>query len=287
MVLVSACSLAAASVSGAPATFNIDPAQSIITASGNAAGFTFQEQGPGSLTTSIMGTIQADVTSSTIQFTGGSSLDAVTNGVWEPGTNGDPGMALADFGGHAGNFLASVDGAFRDIVLDVTSPLLVVTNNQFDSMALVFSFPSNSIGHFDYNAGSFGSGSSMFSGAATNDVLSGASLTTTGGVQTLTIQVDASFVFGALVEDDSILTFTGQLVATRSLGPQIDTISVSSQQVLLTVSGPGAPTYQLQSSTNLVDWAGAQTTVATNGQQYLFSTTPSGPIQFFRLAAGP
>ena len=72
----------------APEVFTIDSSQSQITLSGKVAGFPFSAQGAGSLTTTYSGEINADISGSTIQFTGSSTIIAATNGVWQPGVGG-------------------------------------------------------------------------------------------------------------------------------------------------------------------------------------------------------
>src|SRR5436190_24154754 len=84
-----------------PQVFTLDSGQSQITLAGKAAGFTFSEQGPGSLTTHYNGPIKIELTASTIRFTGGSAADAQTNGVWQPAPGGGAGSAPADYAGKA------------------------------------------------------------------------------------------------------------------------------------------------------------------------------------------
>src|SRR5258707_1211700 len=55
-------------------TFTIDPARSSIALSGTVEGAALLEQTPGSLTTPFTGTIQVDVTPTTVRFPGGSSV---------------------------------------------------------------------------------------------------------------------------------------------------------------------------------------------------------------------
>jgi hypothetical protein len=92
----------------ATVVFNLDPARSSITLSGSVLNNALKEQGPGSLTTSFSGTIAADVAGSTIQFIGGSAIDAQTNGNWQPQASGVAGSEQDDHavpGGElAGNF---------------------------------------------------------------------------------------------------------------------------------------------------------------------------------------
>jgi hypothetical protein len=85
--LLSACMISATSATAStvtPVEFTLDESQSKITLSGTVLGNPVTEQAPGSLTTTFYGKIVADVTSTAIQFTGGSTLTARTNGVWKP-----------------------------------------------------------------------------------------------------------------------------------------------------------------------------------------------------------
>lgn len=68
-------------VQAAPEVFTIDNFQSQITLSGAVAGYTFSAQGAGALTTTYSGSINADISGSTIQFTGSSAIIAKINGV--------------------------------------------------------------------------------------------------------------------------------------------------------------------------------------------------------------
>jgi hypothetical protein len=57
---------------GAPVVFTLDPARSLVTLSGDALGNPLAPQADGSLTTAFGGTLNADVTATSIEFTGGS-----------------------------------------------------------------------------------------------------------------------------------------------------------------------------------------------------------------------
>src|SRR5262245_7951490 len=152
----------------APLVFTIDPAESQLTISGKVAGSDLKEQGAGSLTTKLGGTLQTDVTGSTIQFTGGSVIDPEVNGTWEPGIGGAAGSAPADFAGKAGSFITA-KGAFRNLIIDVTSAALAIANGTFDAAALTFGFPANSTATLDYDL-VLTHGSRTLSGLATNKV---------------------------------------------------------------------------------------------------------------------
>ncbi len=272
---------------GVPTVFSIDPAQSQLTLSGTANGSPFVQQGPGSLTTVYTGNINADVSASTIQFTGSSAIDARTNGVWQPLLGGGAGSAPANYGARvtlSTPFGAvTVNAALRNVILDVTSPVLAVTNNNFNSSALLFSFNTNSSSALDYNAG-IASGSLSLAGLSTNKVNTGATLTNIAGAQKITIPVDTDYVFNfnAVIPVTVLLHLTGQLVATSTAAPIFRSIVVTNQTVVLTVEN-ATPQSQLQTSINLTNWFPAPGMVTNILARTIFTTPVAGPVRFYRL----
>jgi hypothetical protein len=264
--------------------FTIDSSQSQISLSGKIAGFPLTAQGAGSLMTTYSGNINADVAGSTIQFTGSSAIIAKTNGVWQPAVGGASGSALADYGAQANlSFFGTGYGAARNIVLDLTSPLLTLTGTNFDSTALVFSFATSSASSFNYNT-SIKQGTLSLTGNSTNSVANGASLTTNGNVLKLVIQINAQFAFTLLTAGDTPLDLTGQIVATNLMTapPNISSIVLNNQNVVLTVGNATAQS-QVQISTNLTSWLPASTTVSNYSGSMIFTTPLSGPQSFFRV----
>jgi hypothetical protein len=262
--------------------FTLDDTQSTVTLSGNVLGINLQEQGPGSLTASYFGTIKADLTGAQIQFPGGSTLAARTNGVWSPGPGGSS-SGPADYGAQASILGGVVKGALRNIVLDLTSGALPMNNGVFDGSALRFGFLTNGSSSFDYLAGPLGSASIALSGISTNKIVNGASLTTVGDTQTLTIQVDTEFKFTALVANDSTVHLTGKLVATKTAQPIITSIVVKNQTVTLQVQGAGSAP-RLDSSTNLTQWTTRNPTITPQTGGAALSLPVDGPVEFYRAA---
>lgn len=266
----------------APVQFTIDPAQTQITLSGSVAGSTLKEQGPGSLTTTISGTMLADVTGTSIQFTGGSSLIAKTNGVWQPGPGGASGSAPADYGAQASTFLGTIKGALRDLVLDMTSGSLPINNGQFDASGLIFGFKTNGTAAFDYDAGFLGRDSIELSGLSTNKIVNGATLSGASGSQKLVIQVDTEFKFSAISDNDSAVHLTGQLVAAEAAGgPRILSISVQNQNATVLVQGAAAST-ALQFSSDFKGWNALGAARADNANGAAFTFPLSGNQGFIR-----
>ncbi|MBI2927730.1 MAG: hypothetical protein HYY24_18695 [Verrucomicrobia bacterium] len=274
---------------GAPATFTIDPAQSQITISGTALGNELLEQGPGSLTARFGGTFEADVTDSTIQFTGGSAIDAEPSGEWEPLPDGSFGKAPADYGAKATVLGSDTKASLRNTLLDATSGVLALASGTFDSAGIVFGFPTESTASLDYRVSGFlgTSGSKRLEGLSTNQVTTGGTLLTSGGTQTLTIPVDAKFSFTLLLSDDIKFTLTGQLVATRTLGPDLvfdsRSVTVGGDTVTLHWEAPPGQKFRVESSSDLKTWRERATGITSATTAYIWSAPTEGPIELFRL----
>jgi hypothetical protein len=77
------------------------------------------------------------------------------------------------------------------------------------------------------------------------------------------------------------------VTVTNLVTPQIATASGGGNQLVLQVSGASGPDYQIQSSTNLINWSAVFT---TNSPPMPFTWTngnSSLPQNFFRIQAGP
>ena len=212
-------------VHSSPETFTIDPARSAITLSGNVAGATLLEQAAGSLTTPFSGSLQLDVTPTSVQFTGGSAVVPVEAHNWEPGQRGVAGSAPASYGAKGSLviviFPATAVAATRRLVFDLTSDAaLPRTGDTFNTDRLVFRFAdtANSVLDYKVSGAVSSSASKVLSGLSTNKVSTMASLTSAGGVETLIIPVSATYHFRLLSNNDTQLTFQGNIVATRTSG---------------------------------------------------------------------
>lgn len=269
-------------------SLTLDTNQSAITISGSIAGFSFVEQGAGSLTTRYGGTIQAGLAAGTIQFTGQSVIQAQNNGSWQPKADGTTGSEPANYGATANGGIATAKAALRNIQLDATSPAITVSNGQFDSASLVFGFPSSATSTLAYNVTGLisKSGAKALTGYATNKVTSLATLTTAGGQQTLTIPVDATFLFTVLSANDTTINLKGQLVAIRSAAASVTIQSVAVQNQVVTLHWQGAPgeQYQVHASADLVLWQTNAVNVTSSTTDYTWSGPATASRQFFRLA---
>lgn len=267
---------------GAATIFTVDSGQSQITLSGTITGYAFTAQGPGSLTATYEGTLKAAVSGPTIQFTGLSMIAAITNGTWQPKAGGGSGSAPADYGAEATiPLVGTAYGAARNLVLDLTSPVLNLTQTNFDSSQLIISLVTNSSPVLDYRS-ALQSGSLTLSGEATNSIAGGSFLSTNGNLLRLVIQIKATLA----EPDNSVLTLTGEIVATNLLAiptvPVITHVTDSDGDLVLSVTN-ASTTSQLLSSTNLTTWMPASATVSSNGGFIIFTTPISGPRTFFRV----
>jgi hypothetical protein len=167
-------------------------------------------------------------------------------------------------------------GALRNLVLDVTSGSIQMTNNQFSASSLVFGFPPGSTASFDYDAGLLGTGAVALSGAATNNIGTLASIN--GG--TLSVDIDTVFKFTSPVTGN--LHLTGKLVASQTAEIEITSIQVQGQTVTLQVQGAG-PSATLQSSTDLKTWGPQSATQSPSGGGTAFTFPVNGTNGFFRV----
>jgi hypothetical protein len=279
-VSVGLAGLGSARLAAAVIHFTVDPSQSRLSATGTVVGTTLQEQGPGSLTTSFSGQISADLTTSSIQFLDGSTILALTNGVWQPGPTGTS-AAPADYAAQANVLGLVVKAAVRNLVLDLTSQALPIMNGGFDASALVLRFPTNSSASFDYAAGALGQGSIVLSGFSTNSVVNGGTLSSSAGIPILSIRIDAQFYFKALEPNDTTVRVTGMLVAAPAL--EIRSIQLQGQTVTVEAQNAQA-TVNLQVSNDLKAWTtqAADRTNVNGIVRLTFQT--AGDRGFYRLS---
>ncbi len=241
-------------------TFTIDPARSGVTLSGTVQNANLFEQGPGGLATSFAGTIQMDVTPTTVRFPGGSAVVPTEANAWSPGSNG-----AASYGAK-GTFIigfssADLVAATRKVAFDLTSATIPRTGDDFDSDGLVLGFSDAAHPVLDYQVtGAFSdSGSVALKGLSTNNAASTSSITRFGGVETVVIPVNFTYSFGLFSSNDVQLNFAGNIVAVHES-------AVTDPPVVnfTPPSGPAAPLklawsslYKLQRATQLTqpDWA--------------------------------
>lgn len=223
LAVVFAAALSPAVVRATPISFTIDPAQSSLTASGSMAGTVMMAQKFGSNVTSYSGTVEADLTAEGIKFTGGSLVAANQSGMLEPDIDGMLGSARANYGHWASvelGLFQTLEGnsAIRGLVFSPSSQIVPMSlsgdAHSFDTTQLDFTVASGTI---DYLIGSSYFGSRDLSALYDTNGDGPATLAVTGNVETLTIPVSLGFRTSMMTANDSILMFSGQIVATREV----------------------------------------------------------------------
>ena len=101
----------------------------------------------------------------------------------------------------------------------------------------------------------------------------------------MTIPVDATFYFTMLSANDTVIRLQGQLVATQAAEGsfQVQSLSVTSQQVLLQWQASAGQQFQVESSTDLQTWITNATITPPAAGLYTWTGAVSGPLSFFRL----
>ena len=123
---------------GVQRNYTLDQNSSSITISGSVDGNTILTQGTNSLTAKYSGSIITDRQSNTINtisFSGGSSIDALVSGNWQPSVGGTSGTAAAaDYGGRTTVSGANVKLAGRNLFADLVTggAAMNIANGQFD-----------------------------------------------------------------------------------------------------------------------------------------------------------
>ena len=268
--------------------FTLETNLSSVTISGTVMGASITEQGPGSLTASVGGTIQASLAGNTIQFTGRSQILVETNGNWQPAADGTAGSAPGDFGVKANLGIASGVAAARNMQFDVTSSAVNVIGGQFGATNLTFSFASNTLSSLAYNVSGLISkhGSVPLTGSATNNITSTGSLAKVGNEQTLTIPLDATFYLGLISTNDTMIRMQGQLVAAQSAEVPlvINSVTVQGQSLRFQWQATPGSQFQVQYSTNLKDWTNSATVITPASGTNTWTESVVGSFKFFRVA---
>ena len=110
-------------------------------------------------------------------------------------------------------------------------------------------------------------------------------------VPTVVTQANTTNPFTVKVADNGSpsLSATQSYIVTVSplTHPRIATVTLSGGQLVLQVNGDSGPDYQIQTSTNLMDWSVLFTTNATP-MPFSWTNTNTGlSMSFFRIQAGP
>ena len=107
----------------------------------------------------------------------------------------------------------------------------------------------------------------------------------------LVTQANTTNEFTALVADNGMPSLNAArdfaVVVTNLASPQVLTVSASDGQLILQVNGASGPDYQVQASTNLLNWTPVFTTNSP-AMPFTWPTgTTNGPLDFFRILVGP
>lgn len=215
--------------------FALDPAQSVLTASGSTdtpiGTINLSPQKSGSLSTSYHGTISADVTGSKIAFDYASNVIADVSGTYKPQSN--PPLPPTDPGSAPGNYAAQVSIPFlgmgvvavRDLAFNIGSEALdIQPNGDFASNGETFRAITGR-GDYYYTFGSGGAGTENVKGDLQSEAAEPSRYVVANGVATLTIPVDINVEFAVFGTDpDTRFHLTGRLVATASAPTQTTVI---------------------------------------------------------------
>jgi hypothetical protein len=203
-------------------SYTIVPAQSSLSVSGNLTGNFASPQTAGSTTTSFSGNIAANLTANTIEFPGGSMLNAALLAAnQQPRADATPGSAPANYGRTApGPFSSTTLEAIRGLELfiedDTSGAGIPFAGQNFSSADLVLVINS-------------GESDSLFGNTSNEIDLSGkgtansngngqSSLTQSGGIETLTLKFSTGSIGYSINQSvDTSLIFTGTIVATREV----------------------------------------------------------------------
>jgi len=274
-------------------TFVIDQEASTVSVAGSVSGVQGQPQGPGSMTTRFTGTIVADVGASTIQFVGGSVIEMLDSGDWQPAPGGVAGSAPANLAGMAQNFLATAKGALREMELEVTSPLLSVGGQGiFEGEELVWAFPADAASAVDYLVTGLlaQSGTEALAGISTNGIIDSGTVVQEGAEWVLTIPLDFTGTATLISENDVSYSVTGQILA-RAGGSAVLRVSdfqVEAGRLNFSLATRPGRAYTVLGSTDLVDWTTVvHQFIAESEAEAVEIAVGLLPGQFFRIREEP
>lgn len=106
-----------------------------------------------------------------------------------------------------------------------------------------------------------------------------------------TTQANTTNLFTIMVADNGTPSLSATrsftVVVTNLVTPHVSTVSASGGQLTLQVEGARGPDYQVQASTNLVNWIPVFITNSP-AMPFTWSTvTTNGPLSFFQILVGP
>ncbi|HVU07004.1 MAG TPA: hypothetical protein VHG89_00505 [Verrucomicrobiae bacterium] len=287
--------------------FTLDPARSFLVITGNLAGVTFAAQGTGALSNTFSGTLDVELVYSstpTIQLFGGTNIIANVNGNWQPQLGGAAGTAPGNYGvvAHSVPVGLTIPGdvyaTLRNAFFDLESVPLPITGDNFNCAGSYLA-----LSEFDFDYIVYTNNQPYVHGEFTKYVIPGGqtyfpnfpnltgSLTfdAGSGIQTLVVPINVELPYTLLQDEDSAVTFVGQIVATRNLyavsgAPVINSIAVSGQNIVLTTINTSMQS-KLLVSTDLINWSAVANATITSGNTgtIIFTVPVSGPKAFYRV----
>jgi hypothetical protein len=271
--------------------FTINPTLSSLTLQGTnfggdapLTGVAWQEQAAGSLVTGLSGWLAVDLGPTSIQFIAGSAVSATQTHVWQPGPGGATEAVVADYGGDVriGGGFSSIHeiAAIRNLQFLIGGDPTSLSGGAFDATAATVTIPTNAGTALDYRAyGLVVLGARKdLGGFSTNNAGTAGKLSFFVEVQSLTLPIDITLPTISTAGGDTLLRFSGTIVASR--GSILDPL-------LLKVRSPETPEqltlvwgsfYKLQRATTLNpgDW----TDIA---QSAPIDLTLDGDAAYFRV----
>ena len=157
-----------------------------------------------------------------IAFQEGSRIDANPSGDWSPRPGGANGSAPADFGAKATVLIATAEAAARNIEFNLSSNSIELgaDGNSFPVDGITVGIPEESEAAVDLAVGGFlpvNTSQSLAGLSGENASSENATMTLVDNIQTLTIPIQTEVGFRVVSPNDALLTFTGNIVATREL----------------------------------------------------------------------
>ena len=207
-----------ASAVGAMVEYAVDPLRSTVTVSGVFEGVPLSEQTPGSLTIGYRGVLRGDLDNGMLAL-GGNNAGSLFQTVPQQPRSSPDDLGLAAYG------LRGVTPNSGEVLMAISSiafylgtefrPPLDIADGSFapadvgffvDGGSLLFSTAVVPLGGVDLHG----------KGAPNQATIPG-TFTMTGEVETLIIPIATTFSLTALSPDDLTLSFSGQIVATRTV----------------------------------------------------------------------
>jgi hypothetical protein len=209
-VAVVACFAMLGSASATPVQYTIDPTRSHITVLGAFRSDSFQPRVPGSSTISYGGAFFGDLNGDDLTIEGGGPTDTARS-FGEPGVPPAYDLVANTFEGDA--FLSILSITFSGRSAFNAEPFSISAGTFPGHLVRFF------IGDGTMQFQPAGSASpmtfDMHGRGAPNTTQRQGTISTANGVETLTVPLDMTALFSLVEENDTILTFSGEFVATR------------------------------------------------------------------------